>query len=169
MNWDAFGAIGENVGALAVVVTLVYLSIQVRENTRVSKSEAFRDGASIWNDVFKMFLSADSELVMKALISYESLRSHEKHQFDILMIALTSALESNLDATQGELLDDSAELGVEGFVRRYFAYEGALEWWQNGKSACAPSVVEWIEKRFKTSDLAYDYWSIRKANRDFEG
>ena len=34
MNWDAFGAIGENVGALAVVLTLVYLSIQVRENTR---------------------------------------------------------------------------------------------------------------------------------------
>lgn len=30
MNWDALGAIGEVVGAVAVVVTLVYFSIQLR-------------------------------------------------------------------------------------------------------------------------------------------
>lgn len=34
MNWEAMGALGEIVGAAAVVVTLVYLSVQVRQNTR---------------------------------------------------------------------------------------------------------------------------------------
>ena len=33
MNWHAIGAIGEIVGATAVVVTLIYLSIQMRQNT----------------------------------------------------------------------------------------------------------------------------------------
>ena len=32
MNWDAIGAIGEIVGAAAVVATLVYLSRQVQLN-----------------------------------------------------------------------------------------------------------------------------------------
>ena len=34
MNWEAFGAIGEVVGAAAVVVTLLFLSFQLRQNTR---------------------------------------------------------------------------------------------------------------------------------------
>ncbi len=33
MNWDALGAIGEIVGALGVLVTLVFLAIQVKANT----------------------------------------------------------------------------------------------------------------------------------------
>lgn len=34
MNWDAIGAIGEVVGAIAVVVTLLILVVQVRQNNR---------------------------------------------------------------------------------------------------------------------------------------
>ena len=34
MNWDAIGAIGEVTGAITVVITLVYLSIQIRQITR---------------------------------------------------------------------------------------------------------------------------------------
>lgn len=33
MNWDALGAIGEIIGAVAVVVTLLYLAVQIRQNT----------------------------------------------------------------------------------------------------------------------------------------
>ena len=36
MNWDALGAIGELVGALAVVVTLIYLAVQIRQSTNQS-------------------------------------------------------------------------------------------------------------------------------------
>ncbi|NCF21179.1 MAG: hypothetical protein GWP63_23395 [Haliea sp.] len=34
MNWDAIGATGEVLGAIAVVVSLVYLAFQIRQNTR---------------------------------------------------------------------------------------------------------------------------------------
>lgn len=38
MDWDAVGAMGEVAGAVAVVVTLVYLAGQLRQNTRAIKS-----------------------------------------------------------------------------------------------------------------------------------
>lgn len=38
MNWDAIGAIGEILGALAVVATLGYLAIQIRQSTAVARS-----------------------------------------------------------------------------------------------------------------------------------
>ena len=40
MNWEAIGAIGELLGALAVVLTIGYLAVQVRQNTRGMKVAA---------------------------------------------------------------------------------------------------------------------------------
>jgi hypothetical protein len=38
MNWDAIGAIGEIIGAIAVVASLVYLATQIRQSTKVARS-----------------------------------------------------------------------------------------------------------------------------------
>lgn len=43
MNWEAIGAVGEIVGALAVVITLAYLAIQVQQNTRMMQRDAHLD------------------------------------------------------------------------------------------------------------------------------
>jgi len=48
VNWDAVGAVGEIVGAGAVVLTLIYLTVQLRQNTRAvehsTERGAFEDG-----------------------------------------------------------------------------------------------------------------------------
>ncbi len=33
MNWEAIGAIGELTGAAGVILTLVYLSLQIQQNS----------------------------------------------------------------------------------------------------------------------------------------
>ena len=43
MNWDAIGAVGEIVGAMAVVVSLVYLGSQIRVQNRESRLAAMHD------------------------------------------------------------------------------------------------------------------------------
>ena len=51
MNWDAIGAVGELVGAAAVVATLLYLSVQMRlsrEAAQVQSSYATIDVYSQW-------------------------------------------------------------------------------------------------------------------------
>ena len=40
MNWDAISAVGEVVGSIAVVVTLIYLAVQIRQNTKSVQSAA---------------------------------------------------------------------------------------------------------------------------------
>lgn len=39
MNWEAIGAVGEALGSIAVLVTLIYLAIQIRQNTAQQKRE----------------------------------------------------------------------------------------------------------------------------------
>jgi hypothetical protein len=48
MNWDAIGAIGETIGAIAVVVSILYLAIQIRSNTRATKASASFDATHSW-------------------------------------------------------------------------------------------------------------------------
>ncbi|MFK7864830.1 MAG: hypothetical protein AB8B95_11465 [Pseudohongiellaceae bacterium] len=50
MNWEAIGAIGEILGAMAVVLTLVYLAVQVRyakdaasDNNRIARASGVRE------------------------------------------------------------------------------------------------------------------------------
>ena len=40
MNWDAIGAIGEIIGAAAVVAALMYLSIQTRQANLLARASA---------------------------------------------------------------------------------------------------------------------------------
>ncbi len=53
MNWEAIGASGELIGAMAVVVSVLYLAYQVRAQVRESRigamhevSDAFREGVA---------------------------------------------------------------------------------------------------------------------------
>lgn len=43
MSWDAIGAIGEAIGAAAVLVTLVFLILQLRQNTQAIRAESARE------------------------------------------------------------------------------------------------------------------------------
>ncbi|MGD8809227.1 MAG: hypothetical protein PVG24_06460 [Gammaproteobacteria bacterium] len=56
MNWAAIGAITQIVGMIAVVVTLVYLAIQTKQNTSATQAA-----------VRQAMLTEDRELLMRHL------------------------------------------------------------------------------------------------------
>ena len=40
MNWEAMGAIGEVVGAAGVIITVIYLALQVRQNSDLIRNNS---------------------------------------------------------------------------------------------------------------------------------
>ena len=53
MNWEAVGAIAESLGAFGVIVTLLYLTTQLRQNTRALRSsttQTYRSETNALND-----------------------------------------------------------------------------------------------------------------------
>ena len=61
MNWDALSAIAGAVGALGVIVTLLYLALQVRHATRVAKADFFFRSIEGWID-FNLRVADNEEL-----------------------------------------------------------------------------------------------------------
>ena len=43
MTWDAIGAVGEIIGAVAVVISLVYLASQLRHSNELARENAYRE------------------------------------------------------------------------------------------------------------------------------
>ena len=52
MNWNAIGAMGEILGAVGVIITLIYLARQIRQNTRATRlatAQSVSAAARDWN------------------------------------------------------------------------------------------------------------------------
>ena len=54
MDWEAIGAIGEIIGAIAVLLTIVYLADQIKQNTKAVKAatqQAISDATTeVWRN-----------------------------------------------------------------------------------------------------------------------
>src|SRR5881296_763335 len=50
MNWDAISAISQLIGSLAVVLSVLYLAVQVHQSTRVAKV-AMQDAAATFETI----------------------------------------------------------------------------------------------------------------------
>ena len=78
MNWDAIGAIGEILGALAVFVTLVYLASQIKQSNDVSRFNASKDIMNQFNEINKL-LATDSTMG-RVLLKEGELSADENEQ-----------------------------------------------------------------------------------------
>lgn len=86
INWNAIGAIGEIIGAIAVVVTLLYLAVQVRQNTRTTE-HAIKRGvhgdARSWTD--KLIQDPELTDLYRAGMNGEELSSGDRLRFSMLL------------------------------------------------------------------------------------
>ena len=68
MNWEAIGAIGEIVGAITVVVTLIYIAIQMRQNTTAIQLNTAHSVTEELQEMFSLLASDQglSEIFVEA-------------------------------------------------------------------------------------------------------
>ena len=76
MNWDALGAMAEAIGALLVIASLVYLSIQVRQSNKEAEASAQSTWISGWNEAIKGWIKDDItiEAMRNGFDDFDSLR-----------------------------------------------------------------------------------------------
>ena len=78
MNWEAIGAVGEILGAAAVLITLVYLATQVKRSNELSRFNATKEIVNQFNDLNRL-VATDSTL-RKVLMKTDGLTADEIEQ-----------------------------------------------------------------------------------------
>jgi hypothetical protein len=83
MNWDAISAISQLVGSIAVVLSVLYLAVQVHRSTRVAKLATQDAAATALREVTKPFMeNAEVERIWRiGLEDIGSLSVEERARF----------------------------------------------------------------------------------------
>jgi hypothetical protein len=84
VNWDAIGAVGEALGAIAVLVTLMYLATQIRQTNRISLFNSSKELIGAYDEINRL-VATDSS-VRDVLLKQEPLSENEEKQLYAISI-----------------------------------------------------------------------------------
>lgn len=147
MTLEDLGNLGELIGAIAVIVSVGYLAIQIRQNTRSLRSAGFHN---LSNNIanFLGTVAHDGELSSifhRGLARWRELAPEESQRFNLLMPNLFS-LHANAyhEHVQGAL-DSEEYLGVRSTLAQIASSPGGASWWRHSKHIFSPAFVAFVE------------------------
>ena len=152
MNWDAIGAIGEVIGAIAVVVTLLFVARDIRQNSRSLSIAALRDTTAQWNHWSNMIASSSdlADIVAKGNKVFSQLSESEKLRYG----AYAQAFFDNVESYRSLVIDHKADKDLDvliSIVRRRMNIPGFAAWWSENTADYDPDFVSWINNLDKRS------------------
>jgi hypothetical protein len=148
------GNFGEFVGAIAVVVTLAYLAIQVRHskeateaNTKSLNIQAYQAWQAA-NLQINMAMSnpTQSEIVMRGAVDSSRLTSDTVVSFGMTHLALYQMLQSADYLYREGVLDQELWEAEMNRAAGYLTLPGVRQWWDgSGKTQITPQFAEYLE------------------------
>ena len=148
MNWEAIGAIGEVTGAIAVVITLIYLAVQIRQNTRGIRTSAHQHIVSA-NAAITMAPAHNLEfasVLWSGAMSSKNLTVETQVAFNLWCFQYFSMIQ----AAHQLFLADAIDEGIwDRELQRAvgaLAVPGFREWWEaGGRTQLSPDFVSLVE------------------------
>jgi hypothetical protein len=153
MNWEAIGAVSEIVGAFAVVVSLLYLAVQIKQGTALSKADFFERASESWNTANEPLLDpANADLFHRGRQRYSQLDEIERSRFGILLGRLILSFESGMEKHRLGFVSDDFVQTYEHYFRELFDSPGVREYWESEKNGYTPMMGEWVKKFYDSTE-----------------
>ncbi len=157
MNWEAIGAIGEAVGAAAVVASLLYLAVQLRGSTRASTVQAKLESTRLMTDFLDLLIQSPelNELFLRGREDIESLSSEEYYRYSNMSLKAFSYFSAGYFQFRNGTLAEDDWFELRAVVRFWLSGRGWRDWWQ--KTGCfmyGPNFIKFIESEIARADAA---------------
>jgi hypothetical protein len=132
MNWHAIGPIAEMLGAIGVIASLVYVGIQVRQNTRTTHAASINAHITSANFVRQQIVANAevADIYAKGMANPDDLTELEKVRFRVLFASILWTSWNAFAQTQLTGLDGSTFEAQKPFIRRLFTMPGGRWFWQ---------------------------------------
>ena len=148
MNWDAIGAIGELVGALAVVLTLFYLALQVRQSRRQEEIQSFQSAIEVFlkNLDRATGTTEDAEIFRKGLNRYEFLPPSEQGVFHAKMHGLLHGFHTVWKLYKAGSLPEYELVAMRSAYVELLLTPGGQQWWNDFRHIPPPHLIEYLDE-----------------------
>ena len=141
------GALGELLGSVAVLFTLIYLALQTRQNTMAIGAQLDAAGMGY---IQRSFLTLATSTELEEALNgdrVEPMAMNELRRVQFWTSQLIMYQWQLAQARRG-LLPTFNEHAIAGVVRGAFANFRSFEgWWERTQAAYLPEFVEWVEEQ----------------------
>lgn len=131
LNWEALSAIAGLLGAIGVIITLIYLSVQIKQNNNQQRGAATVAVYEYQRTLTEM-LTSNTELYKIALRGNEdldSLSEWEKQQFALWCLHETGMWEMCYKLYKQGALDEAIYFGKVKYWLQLHSSPGRRDWW----------------------------------------
>jgi hypothetical protein len=150
MTIQDLGSLGEFITALATLATLVYVAVQIRQNTRSGRASSFQASS---NDIFNIIdqLALDPELnriYFAGTRDYASLSPEDRRRFGSYMSSLIGRWENLVFQGEQGMLDPMSLTFFFQNMRVSYAQPGTQQWWRKVRHLYPQKVQLLVERDF---------------------
>ena len=156
MTLSDLGDLGDFVGGVGVVVTLVYLAIQIRRNTQAVHAASL-DSVTASHMEFHRSIWGDpelNELWFDARIGRRELSEAESRRFAFIVATCARHWETAYQKARGGTLEHTAWAGMHQELVTVFADPGSQVYWKMIRGMYSPDFVEFAESAIREKRAA---------------
>jgi hypothetical protein len=151
MSLQDLGNIGEFVAAVGVIVSLIYLAFQIRQNTKSVKINTFQALAATRTGFASGVVESPEvyTLLFAGLRDFQALQEEDRIRFGFLIYKLLAGIENQLfQYREGELPEDQFE-HIRGVVRWYARWPGFDAWWKVQPIPFGEILTEFVDNELR--------------------
>ncbi len=169
MNWDAVIGIAEIVGAIAVVVSLGYVAVQIRQNTKATRYQTTQNLIAANSDANYMFANNGelAAIAMKGSYEPDAMSDEERFRFSTWFFAYYNhfdfAYHQHLNGQLDEAMWEKLAYEMPLYVS---SLPGVKEWWSRDKSRFSKEFVTYMEEQMSNIDQSGTIPTISKSSNE---
>ena len=151
MDLQSLANIGEVVGAVVVVLSLIYLAVQVRQNTQAQRTENYAHALERLS-VFQSTLSQNNEISIifsQGVVDASKLTPHEKVRFTWSLYEAFGAFEFMFHASKTDSIVDEVWSRWSVAIAWWLTFPGVRAWWKARPLPFTNSFTLFVESLLK--------------------
>jgi hypothetical protein len=162
------GSLGELIAAIATVATLIYLAVQLRQNTRAQRSSTFQEiSAQMGQNIETLITNRElTEVMAKVLGGSTELTPVERIRFQGVLVMSFRRLEAVFVQTQLDSIDEEMAGGFERSLLPLIVTPLGIQWWKSAKNTFHRSFVSHVDNRIADGEVADQMPSIVLAEEE---
>jgi len=151
MDMQSLANLGEVVGAVVVVLSLIYLAVQVRQNTQAQRTENYSRALDRLAAIQSM-LGQDGEIsliVSNGALDTSKLTPQERMRFTWFMYEVFGAFEFMFHASRTDAIPEEVWTRWSSAVAWWLTFPGVQAWWQARPIPFTESFTAFMESLLK--------------------
>jgi hypothetical protein len=143
VNWEALGAVAELIGAVGVIGSLIYLAVQIRQNTRSLRASAYQAITGHVGDINRaLFENAEvAHIVEVGSQDRARLSPEERRRFNAYQMMRFMHYDNLYRQYAGGMLEKSRWHASRRILASSFQQPGVVAWWRESSRAFGDEFV----------------------------